>query len=214
MERRAFIINNTCLIAPPLCPEIPLHLITDSCPLWHATEQDLANLPIDAPYWGFCWAGGQALARYILDHPEEVAGKRVVDFGAGCGIEAIAAMKAGARYVLASDIDPAAEDAIALNASVNEVPVATTTLDLMGDPLRGFDLLIAGDMFYDPAFAGRVLAWFEPLAIGGLNIVLADPGRGNLSGASLEPLKSYEAPADVDIGGRYRQKTTVYRVVF
>lgn len=213
MERKAFILENTRLVAPPLCPEIPLHLITDSCPLWHATERDLERLPIAAPYWGFCWAGGQALARYILDRPDLFTGKRVVDFGAGCGIEAIAAMKSGARSVLASDIDPMAEEAMVLNAHVNNVPIEATTRDLIGDPLHGFDLLIAGDMFYDPEFSRTVLAWFESLAARGIGIFLADPSRGNLSGTHLAPLATYQAPADVDIDGRYRQKTTVYQMI-
>ncbi len=212
MERRSFILENTRITAPPLCPEIPLYLITDACPLWYATEKDLEKIPMAEPYWGFCWAGGQALARYILDHPEEVAGKRILDFGSGCGVGAIAAMKCGASSALAADIDPMAEEAVALNALLNNVAVEATTRDLVGDSLAGFDLVMAGDMFYDPDFSRRVISWLGALAERGVDVILGDPSRGNLAEVSLAMLGSYQAPADVDIDGKYRQKTTVYRL--
>ncbi|NLJ26898.1 MAG: methyltransferase [Deltaproteobacteria bacterium] len=211
-KRKVFILENTQLTPPHLCPEIQLHLITDSCPLWHATEPDIERLGIGDPYWGFCWAGGQALARYLLDHPEEVAGKRVIDFGAGCGVEAVAAMMSGAAFLLASDIDPLAVEATRLNALVNGVSMETTTRDLVGDPLTGFDVLLAGDMFYDPAFSRSVLSWFAALTARGMKILLGDPSRGNIKDTPVEPLASYQAPSDVDLVGKYLQKTTVYAI--
>jgi predicted nicotinamide N-methyase len=210
--RNAFIIQNTCLTRPFLCPEIRLHLITDACRLWYATQPDLEKIGLEDPYWGFCWAGGQALARFILDHAEWVAGKRVLDFGAGCGIDAVAACMVGADHLLASDIDPMAAAAIKLNAGANSVTIGTTILDLVGDPLQDFDVVLAGDMFFDPAFAGKVLSWFQDLAARGIKILLGDPSRGNLHSAPLHPLAVYQAPADVDIAGKHLQKTTVYTV--
>lgn len=212
LARSAFILQNTCLTRPFLCPEIQLHLITDACHLWYATEPDLENIGLEDPYWGFCWAGGQALARFILDHPEWVAGKRVLDFGAGCGIEAVAACMVGAEHLLASDIDHMAAAAVELNARANSVAIDTTTRDLVDDPLLHFDVVLAGDMFYDPVFARRVLSWFQDLAARGIKILLGDPSRGNLHAAPLHPLAVYQAPADVDIAGKHLQKTTVYTV--
>lgn len=212
MEKRAFILNNTQVVAPLLCPEMRLHLITACCPLWHATEADLAALAIEDPYWGFCWAGGQALTRYILDNPQLVTGRRVLDFGAGCGIDAIAALKAGAASVLASDIDPLAIEAARLNAMANAANIATTTRDLLGDPLPEFDVVLVGDMFYDPVFSRRLLAWLVSLAADGLQVILSDPCRGNIAETSVRQLAVYQAPADVDISGMYFQKTIVYAV--
>lgn len=191
-----------------------LHLITDECPLWYATEADLSNLPISMgdPYWGFCWAGGQALARHVLDHPELVRGKRILDFGAGCGIEAVAALMAGAESVLAADIDPMALVAVQANASLNGVCIQGTTRDLVGESLEGVDVVLAGDMFYDPAFSQAVMSWLTWLALQGVTVLLGDPSRGNLSGDCLEVAGVYLAPADIDLYGKYLRETKVYRV--
>jgi predicted nicotinamide N-methyase len=162
------------------------------------------------PYWGFAWAGGQALARYVLDHPGCVTGRRVFDFGAGCGIEAIAAAKAGAASVIASDVDGLAIEAVRLNAVLNGVTIEATTADFIGDPLDGLDVVLAGDMFYDPEFSRRVLAWLADLAAAGETVLLGDPGRGNLDGAQLKPLATYMAPADVDVDGKLLRETGVY----
>ncbi len=210
MDRKAFVMENTQIMTPFLCPEMRLHLITDACPLWRATEKDLTDMKLDAPYWGFCWAGGHALARCILDNPEMVAGRRVLDFGAGCGVEAIAAMQRGAASVLAADIDPLAVEAIALNAELNGVVIQTTTEDLIGVELGGIDVVLAGDMFYDPDFSVRVLDWLVRLP--GPDIFIGDPGRGNLSATPLRTMASYQAPSDVDLYGKHLLETTVYAV--
>lgn len=211
-DRKTFVLDNTCVVNPLLCPEIRLRLITPSCPLWSATEKELAALALPDPFWGFCWAGGQALARFILDHREWVADRRVMVFGAGCGIEAIAAAKAGADFVLASDIDPIATKAAAINAALNGIEIETTTDDLLGAELNDFDVLLAGDMFYDELFAKRVLTWLNVLANQGVAILLGDPMRGNLCCDFLLELAAYQAPADVDLDGRYRQQAKVFAV--
>lgn len=209
-QRQAFIFANTRVVNPFLCPEIRLRLITPACPLWSATERDLTELSLADPYWGFCWAGGQALARYVLDHKEVVAGKRVFVFGAGCGIDAIAAAKSGAGLVLASDIDPVAVEATRLNAVLNDVSVLTSTEDMKGSELEGFDMVLAGDMFYDPLFFNEVFSWFRVLTSRGLEAFVGDPRRGNLNNQSFVRLATYQAPADVDIDGIYLQETAVF----
>lgn len=233
--RRAFILSQTVAIAPPLCPELPMRLITEACPLWTAREADLDRLALPAPYWGFAWPGGQALARYLLDNPSEVSGRSVMDFGAGCGIEAFAALKAGARLAIGADIDPFAADAMHLNAellgmpgedwypsergavsaetSPLQAPFRVTTADLLDDS-TAWDVVLAGDMFYDPELARRTLAWLKRLAEGGSRVLLGDPHRGQLErldpSLSLTPVAQYLAPSDVDVEGRYRKWTTVY----
>jgi len=211
MDRVKFILENTCVASPVLCPELKLHLITDSCPLWCAGERELEALAIGDPYWAFCWAGGQALARYILDRPEVVKGRRVLVFGAGCGIEAIAAAKSGAATVMASDTDPLAVEATLLNARLNGVHTDTTTRDLIGNSLEGFDVLLAGDMFYDSALSARVFSWLQALSAY-MDIYIADPGRGNLplETVTIEKVGSYRASADVDVAGKFLVESEVF----
>src|ERR1700756_1039142 len=137
------------IAAPPLVPEIRLHLATEITPIWQATEESLARGAVPPPFWAFAWAGGQALARYLLDHPGEVAGRFVLDFAAGSGLVAVAAAKAGAAGVLASDIDPFAAAAIAANAALNGVDIAVTTADLIGTADRRWQIVTAGDVCYE-----------------------------------------------------------------
>ena len=135
--RQALIREQTVVDRPYLVPEVALHLVTDRCPLWRATDADLEALALPAPYWAFAWAGGQALARYVLDEPEVVKGKAVLCFGAGGGVEAVAAALAGAARVVASDIDPFAVDALRMNARLNGVTLEVTDADLLGQPSTG-----------------------------------------------------------------------------
>lgn len=208
-ERRAFVKAQTRIKAPPLCPELPMHLITPETPLWSAGEADLEKLGLPPPFWGFAWPGGQALARYVLDHPEEVRGKRVLDFGAGCGIEALAALQVGAAEAVGADIDPLAEEAMQLNAALLDLPLITTTRDLLGQD-EGWEVILAGDMFYDRELALAILEWLLRLAARGARVLLGDPHRGHLEPGVLIPVIQLEAPADVDVDGQYRKWTTLY----
>ncbi len=206
------VLDNTRLVQPQLCPELRLHLVTADCPWWRSTPEALAALGVDEPFWAFAWAGGQALARHLLDHPSLARGLRVVDFGAGGGIAGLAAARAGAARVLALDIDPVCEVACRLNAAANGLALRTETRDLVGQPLE-VDLVLAGDMTYDERFTRRVVAWFRQLAEGGVTVLVGDPGRGFLSPDGLELLGCYDAPADNDADGRWLRPTSVYRVL-
>ena len=209
VDPRALILSNTTIDTPHLCPEIRLHLITETCPLWKAGERELANLRLPDPFWGFCWAGGQALARYILDHPAWVRGRRVLDLGAGGGVEAIAAAKSGASWVLAADTDPLAAEAVRLNADLNQVSLDTTTADLVGGDCRGFDVLLAGDMCYDPDFCAGLIPWLRRLARQRVVVLLGDPLRGFMPTTGMEVLASYQTPADVDLRGEHLRPARV-----
>jgi predicted nicotinamide N-methyase len=172
-------------------------------------------MEIGAPYWAFAWAGGQALARHLLDHPAWVAGRNVFSFGAGSGLEAIASKLAGASRVMASDIDPVATCAIAINGALNGVEIEVTGRDVIGEPLDGFDLVLAGDVLYERAFAERVLSWLHRLADRGRSVLLGDPFRGFVPSGmshSLLPIATYEAPADVDHGGVHTRRTGVFEL--
>jgi predicted nicotinamide N-methyase len=194
---------------PPLCPELILHLITADMPLFLSSEQDAAAAGVPWPFWGFAWPGGQALARYVLDHPCQVLGRHVLDFGAGCGIAAIAAARAGAARVTASDVDPMAAAATALNARRNGVELEVSTRDLVGRPGE-WGVVLVGDMFYDEELAVACAGWLDGLAAAGCRILLGDPGRGFLDAGRLEPLERYQAPADNDADGTRLVWTTVY----
>jgi len=163
------------------------------------------------PYWAFCWPGGQALARYLLDHPGIARGKRVLDFGTGCGVQAIAAaMTRG--HVLASDIDPLSLAATQINAQLNNVRIDLTGKDWTGTRTNRFDVVVAGDMTYEPNQATEVVAWLRRLSARGTLVLLADPGRGFLPAGAGRQLASYDAPADDDFDGSRLVPTTVLAV--
>jgi predicted nicotinamide N-methyase len=176
-DRRAFILENTRLQAPPHTPELTLHLADEVTPIWKLTEEALAEIGLPPPFWAFAWAGGQALARYVLDHPETVAGKRVIDFASGSGLVAIAAMRAGAASVLAVDIDVFCEAAIGVNADVNGVAVAFTQVNLLDAPPPPADVLLAGDICYERPMAEAVMAWLAQGRAAGATVLIGDPGR-------------------------------------
>lgn len=186
----AFIHANTAVETPPLIPEIRLHLATEIVPIWRATEEELAALGLPPPYWAFAWAGGQALARYILDNPEIVAGRTVLDFASGSGLAAIAAALAGAAKVTAADIDPYASAAIGLNAALNGVSVEVTSGDIIGST-GPWDVVLAGDICYERPLANRVTAWLRGLSDAGVTVLLGDPGRTYLPKEGLEWLVRY-----------------------
>lgn len=206
-----FVAENTGLISPPLVPEIRLHLATEVVPLWRKTEEELEADGVPPPYWAFAWAGGQALARFVLDHPVEVAGKRVLDFGSGSGLVAIAAAKAGAADVLAADIDAFAGAAIALNADANEAAVRVAPDDVIGTPCA-WDTILVGDMCYERPLAERLLAWLGECARGGANILLGDPGRSYFPKSGVEKLSTYNVQTTRDLEDREIRETSVYRL--
>src|SRR6266436_2648027 len=204
MDPALFIRHNTAIVAPPLVPEVRLHLATEVTPIWEATEDSLARGAVPPPYWAFAWAGGQALARYLLDHPEAVAGRAVLDFGAGSGLVAIAAAKAGAASITASEIDHFAAAAIAANAKLNGVAIEVVTTDLSDGDKRFWKLVTAGDICYEQPMAERAMRWLRRLAGRGSTVLLGDPGRAHLPGAGLCELARYDVPTSRELEGRER----------
>ena len=209
----AFILANTAVAAPPRVPEIRLHLASEITPIWQATEASLAQSNVPPPYWAFAWAGGQALARHILDHPRLVAGRRVLDFGAGSGLVSIAAAKAGAARVTAAEIDAVAAVAIGLNAALNGVPVVVETADLIGRGGEAWDTVLVGDMCYERPLAERLMAWLRALAAGGIEVLLGDPGRTYLPKSGLVALARYTVPTSRELEDRESREGVVFRLV-
>jgi predicted nicotinamide N-methyase len=191
--RRAFILQHTRLQRLPHVPELRLHLADEIMPLWRMIEEERGARG-GPPFWAFAWAGGQALARYLLDHPDEVAGKRVLDVATGSGLCAIAAMKAGAADALAADIDVFCAAAVALNARANRVHVAFTDRDLLAAAPPDTDLILAGDLWYEQPLAGRALAWLRTAHARGTRVLIGDPGRTYFPRAGLIRLADYQVP--------------------
>jgi predicted nicotinamide N-methyase len=208
-----FVRRNTTVEALPLLPEIRLHLATEVTPIWQATEESLARGAIPPPYWAFAWVGGQALARWLLDHPKIVAGRAVLDFGSGSGLVAIAAAKAGARHVLAADIDHFAAAAIAANAQLNDVAVEVTTAEIIGAADPNWEIVTAGDVCYEREMAERVVPWLRTLAAHGRLVLLGDPGRAYLPAAGLAERARYTVPTSREIEDRDARDSVVYEVL-
>ncbi len=207
---KKFILDNTALMAPPHVPEVFLHLADEAHDLWLRTEEELAAIGLPPPFWAFAWAGGQGLARYVLDHPEVIRGKRALDFACGSGLVAIAALKAGAAKVIAADIDPFCEAAIALNLEANGVKAEFLGDDCVGRD-DGWDVVLAGDVFYDKAFADRLMPWFAALRARGADILVGDPGRAYLPKIGLQSLAVYEVPVTRVLEDAEVKRTTVWR---
>ncbi|HET6619621.1 MAG TPA: 50S ribosomal protein L11 methyltransferase [Dongiaceae bacterium] len=208
----AFIRTHTVIATPPLTPEIRLHLATEITPIWEATEATLARMNLPPPYWAFAWAGGQALTRFLLDHPDWAKGKRVLDFAAGSGLSAIGAAKAGAASVQAAEIDDYAIAAIALNARINDVMIQLVRDDLLGAEPR-WDVVLAGDVCYERPMADRVMAWFRALAGRGVVILMGDPGRAYLPQSGLMELARYQVPTSLELEDRSMRETIVWRLM-
>lgn len=211
-DRQAFIRANTLAQAPPLVPEISLFLAAEIVPIWRSTEEELKREGIDPPFWAFAWAGGQALARYLIDNPAIVRGRRVLDFGSGSGLVAIAAMKAGAQGVLAADIDPLAMEAIALNAAANDVVVESTTRNLIGID-EGWETVLIADMCYEQPLSAAIEAWMRSLAKRGARVLIGDPKRTYFPKSGLRELASYEVQVTRELEDREIRKTGVFEVV-
>ena len=212
MDPATFVRRNTAITAAPLVPEIGLYLATEITPIWQATEETLARSALPPPFWAFAWAGGQALARFLLDHPERVAGRSVLDFGAGSGLVAIAAAKAGAASVLAAEIDHFAAAAIAANAALNHVAIAVTTTDVLDLGPR-WEVVTAGDVCYERPMADRVTGWLRGLAARGALVLLGDPGRAYLPSVGLVELARYLVPTSRELEDRDTRDAIVWQVL-
>lgn len=209
-DPKSFIRAETRLLPVPHAPEISLHVADEATELWQRTEEELGEIGLPPPFWAFAWAGGQALARYILDHPETVRGRRVLDFASGSGLVAIAAMKAGAAQVIACDIDGFAVAAIDLNAQANGVSIVPVQTDLIGQD-QGWDTVLAGDICYEQDLAERVTDWLFDLSRRGATVLIGDPGRSYLPKDRLEQLELYEVPVTRTLEDAEIKKTSVWR---
>jgi predicted nicotinamide N-methyase len=210
VEQVKFFLQHTSPGATPHVPEVVLRLGTEAVPLWHAIERKLRRRTKAPPYWGFAWPGGQAVARYVLDRPHLVAGKRVLDLASGSGIVAIAAAKAGAVRVMAHDVDPLAVIAIAMNADANAVAVEASGVDIVredsGFDLSAIDVVLAGDIFYEHDLAVRATAFLQRCRIAGCAVFLGDPGRAALPKHLLT--KRHEYPVPVTAENQYTAAAT------
>ena len=201
-DRRRFVLEHTTLQRPAIVPEVELHLCDDIAAFWTITGEDAPP-----PFWAVPWLGGQALARYLLDHPDEVRGRRVLDLGSGSGLVAIAARLGGADSVLAADIDPMCATVIPLNAAHNGVDVDLTLDDLLERPAPDVDVVLAGDVWYERDTAERVTAW---LASSEARVLLGDPGRAYLPQAGWVELASYDIPTTRDLEGVESKRVRVF----
>ena len=209
-DKTAFILANTRLQAVPHTPEISLWLADEVTPIWRMTEEELGEIGLPPPFWAFAWAGGQGLARHVLDHPQLVAGKTVLDFASGSGLVGIAARMAGASAVLAADIDPWSGTAIRLNAALNGVALDCSAEDLVGRD-AGWDVVLAGDVFYDRGFADVLIPWFSALAARGATVLVGDPGRAYCPRERMAALATYQVPVTRALEDSEVKKTTVWR---
>lgn len=209
-DPESFIRANTSLMTPPHVPEIRLHLASEAHELWLKTEEELEEIGLPPPFWAFAWAGGQGLARYILDHPAMVAGRTVLDFASGSGLVAIAAKRAGASRVRAVDIDPWAGTAVRLNAVENDVALDFASDDIIGRVVEA-DVILAGDVFYDHDFAASLVPWLRQLAGEGKLVLVGDPGRAYLPKERLEAQATYQVPVTRALEDSEVKKTTVWR---
>ncbi len=206
-----FIAENTRILPVPHTPEIRLHLADEAVALWQRTEEELGEMGLPPPFWAFAWAGGQALARYVLDRPELVAGHTVLDFASGSGLVAIAAAKSGAKTVIAADIDPFAAVAIPMNARLNNVEITAHQGDLIGLD-HGWPVVLAGDICYERDTATRVIAWLDDLQQRGAEVLIGDPGRNYLPKDRLELLASYEVPVTRALEDAEIKRSGVWRL--
>jgi predicted nicotinamide N-methyase len=216
MDGPRFIRANTRLLPVPLVPEIRLHLAEESLPIWRKTEEELGEMNLPPPYWAFAWAGGQALARYLIDTPAIAFGAEVLDLGSGSGLTAIAAMRAGAARALAADIDALALAAIGLNAAANAVAVEATQEDLLAAPLneagRRFDLVLVGDLFYERPLAERVLAFIEAARVDGADVLVGDPRRSYFPTDRFRQVAEYHVPVTRELEDAEIKRTAVWRL--
>ncbi len=206
----AFIAAHTVLARAPLVPEIALHLATEITPIWQASEAWLQQANVDPPFWAFAWPGGQVIARHVLDHPELVRGRRVLDFAAGCGIAAIACAIAGAALVEAAEIDAMAVAAIRMNAAANGVDVVALDQDVVGQPCR-WDLILCGDVCYEAPMTAHIIPWLRKMAAEA-EVWVADPGRAYLPGDGLTEVAAHDVPTSLELEDRVLRRTKLFRL--
>ena len=204
-----FIAAHTTLTHAPLVPEIALHLATEITPIWQASEAWLQQANIEPPFWAFAWPGGQVIARHVLDNPNVVRGRRVLDFAAGCGIAAIACALAGAQAD-AAEIDLMAIAAIQLNAAANGAAVTTLAEDVVGSPCR-WDLILCGDVCYEAPMTAHILPWLKRMAAE-TEVWVADPGRAYLPTDGLTPLAEFDVPTSLELEDRTLRRTKLFRL--
>jgi len=210
MTDAAFVLANTRLTSPPFVPEVRLHLAGEPFDLWRETERRHGPA---LPFWAFAWAGGLSLARYVLDHPSVVAGRRVLDVASGSGLVAIAAARAGAAAVVASEVDRLAAAAIDLNAAANGVTLAGVIGDVFDADGPDADVVLAGDVFYERPMAERVARFLERARSRGATVLVGDPGRAYLPRGGLEPIATYDVPGTGPLEDADVTPTTVWRAV-
>lgn len=211
-DPRAFILANTRLQPVSHTPEISLWLADEVTPIWRLTEEELGEMGLPPPFWAFAWSGGQALARWVLDHPDQIAGQRVLDFATGSGLVGIAALKAGAAEVLGVDIDPFAGAAVALNAEANGVRMAFTDADLLDAPPPQVDLILAGDVCYEKPMTERVLGWLAAARANGTEVRIGDPHRTYFPRSGLEFLAEYTVPTTRELEDQTVKRASVWRL--
>jgi predicted nicotinamide N-methyase len=210
--RAAFVRDHTAFDSPPGLPEIRLRLATEVTPLWRATEAWLAEHGVPPPFWAFAWAGGVGLARFVLDHPEHVAGAEVIDFACGGAVVAIAAAMAGAARVEAIDVDEFAVAAALANAEANGVRVTARAHDPLSDPALTRGVVLAGDVFYDRAMTARVEPWLRAAAAGGARVIVGDPGRAYVPAAGVRVLAELDVATTMDLEGATMKRTRILAI--
>jgi predicted nicotinamide N-methyase len=206
----AFIRANTARAHAPLVPEVALNLATEITPIWQASEVWLRETGIEPPFWAFAWPGSQALARHVLDAPSLVAGLRVLDFAAGCGLAAIASALAGAAFVEAAEIDPLAAAATALNARENGVAIAAGSDDIVGSDCR-WDVILCGDVCYEAPMTGHILPWLRRMAAQA-TVLVADPGRAYVPRDRMTEIARITVPTTIELEDHTERVVTIWRL--
>ena len=211
-SHRSFVARHTAVVTVPGLAGIRLHLAGEALPLWHAVQVETGDPDTPLPYWGFAWGGGLAIARYLVEHPERVTGRTVLDLGSGSGLCAIVAAKAGARAVTAIDIDPFAAAAIGLNARLNAVRITVLVRDVLGDEPPDAEVVLAGDCWYEGGLAERVMPWLQIAGAGGGDVLVGDPGRRYLPADALTELAMYEVRTTTELEDMDRKRASVYEL--
>jgi predicted nicotinamide N-methyase len=210
-SRRRFVVEHTALAHSALVPGIKLYLASEITPLWRASEAFLEIHNVAPPFWAFAWPGSEALARHVTENSDLVAGQRVLDFAAGCGLAGIACAKAGAAQVEAAEIDPVACAAIALNAGANHCRLAVTEGDIVGQPCR-WDVILCGDVCYEAPMTRHILPWLRACA-SAATVIIADPGRAYAPREGTAAIARFEVPTSLDLEDSACRTVTLFQLV-